>query len=422
MATIDPGIARVREHAERRTIAASANGDAVATLLVAVATLALAWVASYAAGGSRSALPHAFYVPIVICAIRFGQGGALLVSLAAGIVAGPLLPLDAGLGTAQPLGNWLARLAAFVVIGQLTAFLSRYSMPSVTEEVAAHRFRKEFRNAIGDGQIRLEYQPIVDLMTGDVAGVEALARWDHPERGSISPEDFVSRAERYGCVNELTHHVVDQACRDVARWRTGPLAERNDFTLAVNVSAADIADPKLRQHISATLGATRLPNHWLHLEVTETALVDDVDLAVERLMDLRMLGIRLAIDDFGTGESSLGHLQRFPIDILKIDRLFVSHIDTDDPSNVVARGIVALAQAMQLSTVAEGIESPEQARIIRELGCTLGQGYLFSRPLNTNDLEGVLTVPHWFRYTNLLQLSAEPQAQRSDASSQEGEA
>lgn len=338
--------------------------------------------------------------------MRFGHREALLVSVAAGIAAGPLMPLNVEAGTAQTLGNWLARLVAFVVIGQLTAYLSQHSLPSLSDELAGYRFRNELCRAVDGGQIRLEYQPIVDLVTGELAGVEALARWDHPDRGVVGPDEFVGAADRFGCVDELTRHVIDRACRQVAGWRRSFLHGQDVFEVAVNVSATDIADPDLSGYITEVLDRTGVPNHWLHLEITETALVDDIDLVVERLMELRMLGIRLAIDDFGTGESSLGHLQQYPIDVLKIDRMFVNRVDLERPDDVVAHGIIALAQAMNLRTVAEGIETGGQARSVRDFGCTMGQGYLFSRPLDVAGIEGVLENPRWFRDRNLAHLNA----------------
>jgi EAL domain-containing protein (putative c-di-GMP-specific phosphodiesterase class I) len=404
MATIDPRITELRQRTERRTVAASAEGAAAAAGMLSVGALGLAWIATYAAGGSKTALPHAFYVPVILCAIRFGHRGALLVSVAAGVVAGPLTPLDVQAGTSQQVDNWVARIVAFVVIGQLTAYLSRHSLPSLTNELAGHRFRHQFREAISNGQIRLEYQPIVDLATGDLAGVEALARWDHPEYGAIPPDEFIKEAERRQCISELTRHLIAQACGEVAEWRNSLLRDQPLFKLAVNVSAADISDPELCDHVSAVLDDTGLPNHWLYLEITETALVDDIDAVVERLMDLRMVGIRLAIDDFGTGESSLAHLQQYPIDVLKIDRAFVNRVDTQPPTDVLAHGIIALAQAMDLRTVAEGIETGGQARVVRDLGCTMGQGYLFSRPLDVAAIEAILKNPRMFRYRNLSHL------------------
>lgn len=406
MAMISPRVAHLTERTKHRTVAVSAQGDAIAAILFSVGAVVLAWVATYAAGGSKTAVPHAFYVPVILCAIRFGHRGALLISVATGVVAGPLMPLSVEANTAQTPGNWIARLVAFVLVGQLTAYLTRHSLPSLTEELAARRFRHDLHHAIDAGQIRLVYQPIVDLTTGELAGVEALARWDHPERGTIGPNEFVTEAERHGCVNQLTRHVIDEACRQVAEWRTSSLADREMFKLAVNISAADIADDTLCQHISELLEETGLPNHWLYLEITETALVDDVDVAVGRLMDLRMLGIRLAIDDFGTGESSLGHLQQYPIDVLKIDRMFVNRVEMEEPGDVVAHGIIALAQAMNLRTVAEGIETGGQARIVRDFGCTMGQGYLFSKPLDVAAMEEVLESPRWFRYRTLFHLAA----------------
>lgn len=357
------------------------------TVLWVITAIGLAWVASYLAGGSSTAVPHAFYVPIIVAAVRFGSSGVLLTSLAAGLVVGPLMPLDVDAGIAQSPENWATRLVIFVLIGQFTAYLVQHSLPSLTAQLGDRRTRSEIRDAIAQGQMRVEYQPIIDLASGDVVGVEALVRWDHPSRGLLGPDVFVCDAERTGCIDDITRFVLTEACTQVARWCTGVLSGCEQFKLAVNLSSADLSNDNLPVFVGDVLAQSGLPNDWLHLEVTETALVADVDAATNSLIALRILGVRLALDDFGTGASSLAHLHHFPLDVVKIDRLFVAQADTHEHSAILANAIISLAHTMGLTTVAEGIETPGQAQVLRDFGCEFAQGYLFSRPLRPENLE-----------------------------------
>lgn len=401
-----PLLTAFRERTADRTVGASSDGDTRLTGVFILGTLIVAALATYTAGGSKTAFPHAFYVPVIIAAVRFRAWGALVAALAAGLIAGPLMPLDVAASSSQEAVNWLARLLAFVLIGQLTAYLTQHSLPSLTAEVCARRFRQDLRGAISHGHVRVEYQPIVDLSTGDLVGAEVLARWDHPSRGVVPPDEFVAQAEKTGCIDELSRYVLDTACRQVMAWRQTLLADRESFKLAVNISASELVHHEtLTQRVSDILEETGLPNHWLHLEITETALVEDVDNAVNALMALRMLGVQLAIDDFGTGESSLSYLDRFPVDVLKIDQRFVARLDHEHRSDALTHGVIALAHAMGFTTVAEGIETRTQAVAIRGYGCDLAQGYLFSKPLRPERLAELLANHRSFRDTNVAHLA-----------------
>lgn len=394
----------LRERTEERSIGATATSTPALTWLWLLAATAAAWVVSYEAGGSRTALPHVFYVPVVVAAARFGFRGALAISVVAGVAAGPLLPLNVDEHLAQTPGNWLARMAAFVVIGQITAYLCQHSRATLLDRLAHRRFRNELQSAIELGQLRLVYQPIVDLHTGELAGVEALARWNHPTSGAVPPDVFVGNAERAGCVSTITHWALRQAAADVAGWRNATfLPESATFRIAINVSADDVLDPSFHDLVGEVLDAG-LPNSWLCLEMTETAVVSDVRAVINELMALRLLGIRLAIDDFGTGESSLAYLQQFPIDVLKIDRMFVATLDHGFRGDVVARGVTAMATAMNMGTIAEGIETPAQALHMRDLGCELAQGYLFSPPVEAPELQNLLLSRAWFQDRNLARM------------------
>lgn len=352
--------------------------------------LVLAWLITFVAGGSKTAMPHAFYLPVVVAAVRFGPRGALAVGLAAGILAGPFMPLDVATGAVQGPVNWLSRLGFLLLVGAMTALLVRRSLPSITSELAARRFRDEMAVAVEDGQLRLEFQPIIDVHAGTVAGVEALLRWTHPDRGEVSPGDFVAQAEATGCIHLITRWAIDEACNQLAQWRSTILADRTTFKLAVNVSAADLNDPQLVKHLRRTLARTGIPPKWLYLEVTETALVRDIETAIAGLTALRECGVRLAIDDFGAGESSLGKLGHLPVDTIKIDRSFLEQIERQEHGAVLFGGIIALAHAMDVTTVAEGIETLAQADIVRVSGCDLAQGFLFAKPMGGDAITAVL--------------------------------
>jgi PAS domain S-box-containing protein len=238
------------------------------------------------------------------------------------------------------------------------------------------RDESEIRRAIDEDEFEVHYQPVVELEDHSVVSVEALVRWNHPERGLLSPGAFIDAAERTGLILELGASVLDRACRQCAEWRAGGV----DIDLAVNLSTKELADPALFDRVAATLDASKLDPCALWLEVTETSLVEDVDQASAALHRLVGLGIRTAIDDFGTGWASLTYLRQFPVHALKIDRTFVSGIDRNTSDVAIARSIVMLGAELGLAVVAEGIETATQERVLRVLGCQMGQGYLYGRP------------------------------------------
>ena len=238
-------------------------------------------------------------------------------------------------------------------------------------------FEADLRQAVERGELRLAYQPIVELATGRVVGAEALARWAHPARGVVLPDAFVPLAEETGLIVPLGRWVLAEACRQGRAWQdrfpTPP-------TVSVNLSPRQFQQPGLVEEVAAALRSTGLAPDRLQLEITEGAVMADADGAVATLRQLRGLGVRLAIDDFGTGYSSLGYLQRFPIDLLKVDRRFVAGLGRDAGDTAIVEAVVGLAHALRLRVVAEGVETVEQAGRLRELGCELGQGYHFGRP------------------------------------------
>jgi diguanylate cyclase (GGDEF)-like protein/PAS domain S-box-containing protein len=232
--------------------------------------------------------------------------------------------------------------------------------------------------ALPAGQLRVEYQPVIDLTTRAVVGFEALLRWAHPTLGEITPDVFIPIAEEAGLIVDIGRWVLDTACRQAARWQRRFGTERS---MAVNVSGRQLSSPDLYGDVRDALAMSGLDPTLLVLEITETALIEDAPTAVAVLERLRLLGIRLAVDDFGTGYSSLSHLRQFPIDIIKIDQSFVGIIGSDGEIPDIVRGLLELARTLHLQTVAEGIESDDQLQQLRQLHCDQGQGFLFAKSL-----------------------------------------
>ena len=247
----------------------------------------------------------------------------------------------------------------------------------------------DLRRALDRGELRLQYQPIVALDTGKISGVEALVRWPHPQRGLLPPSTFIPIAEETGLIRELGRQVLAVACTQARRWQVRHPYDP-PLTVSVNLSPRQLHADGLISHVTDALEMSGLPASTLVLEITEGAMMHDTDGTVHKLQALKALGVRLAVDDFGTGYSSLSYLQRFPIDILKIDRAFVAAIESDDDKSSLVRAIVSLAKTMQLQAVAEGIETRTQAEILTGLGCDLAQGYYLARPMPAADLEARL--------------------------------
>ncbi len=247
---------------------------------------------------------------------------------------------------------------------------------------------KELRTAIDDEEIHVHLQPIVDLPTGAVVGVEALARWQHPQRGLIAPDDFIPLAEASGVIVELGASVLRQACVAIAPMEA---ALGRPLTLSVNASAVELERNDYVERIAAVLHAAGWPADRLIVEVTESLLGAETPAALAALARLRTLGARVAIDDFGTGWSSLGRLARMPVDIIKVDKSFVSPLTTDHAAPHVLTAICSLARALSLQLVAEGVETQEQAQLVQAAGCHRGQGYYYGRPQPPDTLLALLT-------------------------------
>lgn len=255
------------------------------------------------------------------------------------------------------------------------------------EDPAADRLRLlgELRQGIERGQLRLHYQPRMDLRTGRVSGVEALVRWEHPTRGLLVPDAFIEVAEQSGLIRDLGAWVLEHAVAQAASWRSADPG-RPPIEMAVNLSARQLGDPGLVAMVTDVLSRYGLDPALLTLEITETALMDDPDAALRTLTELRDLGTLLAIDDFGTGYASLTYLQTFPLHELKIDCSFVAGLGADAGDSAIVTSCVQLAHAVGLRAVAEGVETDRQRAALLELGCDLAQGYYYSRPLPAGDL------------------------------------
>jgi diguanylate cyclase (GGDEF)-like protein/PAS domain S-box-containing protein len=237
----------------------------------------------------------------------------------------------------------------------------------------------DLERALERGEFSLAYQPIVRLAGGRLAGVEALLRWQHRERGMVGPAEFIPVAEETGVIVPLGRWVLEQACAQAAAWNA---ISARPITMSVNVSGRQLQHPDFVTDVAAVLASTGLAPQLLTLELTESVLMQDAEAATAVLVELKRLGVRLAIDDFGTGYSSLNYLRRFPIDELKIDRSFVASLDDGPTQSAVVLSILRLSETLHLETVAEGIEESSQLDVLRHLGADLGQGYLFARPLD----------------------------------------
>ncbi|HXR02800.1 MAG TPA: EAL domain-containing protein [Pseudomonas sp.] len=265
----------------------------------------------------------------------------------------------------------------------------RESYALYTQELTAHAQQRveltsELRRAIAHNELRVFYQPVHNLQTRRIEGVEALVRWQHPQRGMVSPAEFIPIAEQSGLIADIDNWVLTQACRQTCQW----LSDGIELSfVAVNVSSRLFGRGDLDRRVAKVLGETGLAPEYLELEVTESAVMDDPEQAIEQMHRLRELGLKLSIDDFGTGYSSLLRLKRMPVQKLKIDQGFVAGLPDDEDDIAIVRAIIALAQAMGMRVLAEGIEQAEQARFLLHNQCELGQGYWFARPTPAEQID-----------------------------------
>jgi diguanylate cyclase (GGDEF)-like protein len=254
------------------------------------------------------------------------------------------------------------------------------------EPSEASALRTDLQHAIQRHEFVVHYQPIVRLEDGSVEAVEALVRWEHPERGLLAPAEFLQIVEENGQILFIDRFVMHEACRQVRVWQSD-ISGAADLSASVNVSARQLQHPGFAEAVAEALVSTGLPAEYLVLEITETALISDIEQAATELRNIKALGVRIALDDFGTGFSSLSHVLRFPVDIIKIDCSFISALDSDDECSDLALALVTLSKSLGLETVAEGIEHDRQLERLRSVGCDLGQGFLLAEPMTALQLE-----------------------------------
>jgi diguanylate cyclase (GGDEF)-like protein len=264
--------------------------------------------------------------------------------------------------------------------------------PSMYQALADRlEIESDLREAVGRGEISVVYQPIVEVGTGRLTAVEALARWSHPTRGLVPPSVFIPLAEETGVIRELGRLVLETACADARRWvDERPAAEPVGVT--VNVSPVQLAGGDLADEVRRALESAGLDPRLLTLEITESVLVERGDSFVEELQRLSELGVRLAVDDFGTGYSSLSSLSRFPVDVLKIDRAFVVDVGHDESGQALVRSIVDLGRSLGLEAVAEGVEGASQVEALQDAGCGFGQGFHFAHPMDASGIDDLLGI------------------------------
>ena len=253
----------------------------------------------------------------------------------------------------------------------------------------------DLRFAIERNEFELYYQPIISLDDASLTGFEALVRWNHPQRGLVPPYEFIPISESTGLIIPMTVQILHSACKQIVQWQER-FPSGNPLSMAVNLSGKHFGHPALVEQIKTVISETGIDPANLKLELTESAVMDNAETAILMLKQIKETGVQISIDDFGTGYSSLSYLHRFPIDLLKVDRSFVGAMEENTENGEIVRTVIALAKALNLKVVAEGIESIHQFHQLRILGCEYGQGYLFSKPLQVADIERMLSEkPRW---------------------------
>ncbi len=311
------------------------------------------------------------------------DGGELVISVSAGIALTTLPSVHPD----KLLGDADAAMYRAKAAGRAGYALFAKTMRPTG--VARLDTETSLRQSISNGELRVHYQPVVNLVDGQVIGHEALVRWAHPVRGLLGPDEFITIAEESGLIVPLGAWVLREACRQAKRFQTrDPRWPR--LTMSVNLSGAQLGQADLLDLVSSALTDAELDAEDLQLEMTESVLMDDASSTIKILQSLKELGVRLSVDDFGTGYSSLAYLRRFPVDVLKIDRTFVGGLGKDLEDSAIVAAIVNLADTLGFSTVAEGVETELQRDCLVGLGCSLAQGYLFARPVDATEAETAL--------------------------------
>jgi EAL domain-containing protein (putative c-di-GMP-specific phosphodiesterase class I) len=251
--------------------------------------------------------------------------------------------------------------------------------------------KADLQRAVDNQEFVVHYQPVIELDSGRIEGLEALVRWQHPLRGVVGPLDFIPLAEETGLIVDIGKWVLHEAClrgKELQeRFRVDP-----PLHMSVNISARQLQRPEIVDDVAVTLMETGLDPSSLVLEITESVMMQDMDLSIQRLAELKELGIKLAVDDFGTGYSSLNYIRRFPVDILKVDKSFVDGVSEGGEESALTAAIIELAAILKLRPVAEGIERADQLEKLLALSCDLGQGFYFARPLPSDEVDDLLTA------------------------------
>ncbi len=308
----------------------------------------------------------------------FLAGGDLIVPASIGVavlgkesdVATLMGNADAAMYRAKQLG------------GNRSEFFQQTSRPPTSSRLSVHR---DMHRALERDEFCVEYQPLVSLTTGTVTGAEALVRWRHPDRGLLAPRDFLPIAESTGLIVPIGERVLNLACRQARRWQSTANIHRS-LRVHINLSPLQLLQPDLADTIARVLQTARTAPQLVGLEITESALMEDTDATVDVMLELKHLGVGLIIDDFGTGYSSLTHLKRFPVDVLKVDQSFVAGLCSSGKDAAIVNAVIALAHSLELTVVAEGVESAEQHKRLQELNCDVGQGYYFGKPGSARDV------------------------------------
>tara|TARA_R110000868_G_scaffold250693_3_gene507396 strand:- start:124847 stop:126565 length:1719 start_codon:yes stop_codon:yes gene_type:complete len=304
-----------------------------------------------------------------------------------------------GIVTSEHRSETASEMLSDADLAMYEAKAAKQDRPIVFDRVLRDKAQKrlyienQLRDVISRDELKLFYQPIIDLESGELRGVEALIRWFHPECGMIPPDEFISVAEEMDMIIPVGNFVVDEACRQLAAWRKtlGPQAPEN---LHVNVSRKQLEHPTLVSIVAEALEKHEIPAKCLHLEVTESIIMHDREASIETLNDLKKLGVKLDVDDFGTGYSSLSCLCDFPIDVLKLDREFIKRSDRDREVLLI-HALIILAEKLGLEVIGEGIENIEQLQLLQGLGCRLGQGYFYSKPICGDEIEDSILASKW---------------------------
>ena len=308
------------------------------------------------------------------------DGGDLVISVSAGIA----LATSASVNPVSLLRD--ADAAMYRAKSEGRARSAVFAETMRTQAIGRLATEISLRRSITDGDLRLHYQPIVDLVDGHVLGHEALVRWDHPTQGLLGPDQFITIAEETGLIVSLGAWVLREACKQAKRFQSRDPRWAH-LTMSVNLSGGQLGQPDLVGLVSSALHDADLREEHLQLEITESVLMDDAATTITILQRLKGLGVLLGVDDFGTGYSSLAYLKRFPVDVLKIDRSFVSGLEEDLEDSAIAAAVVSLADTLGLITIAEGVETGIQRDVLVGLGCSRAQGFLFARPMAAAEAE-----------------------------------